>query len=157
MLSVVGKMRGTWSCHPAQTCWHWHLCFKIFFSSYLITATFICDFLSSENLNWILNLSFLSKSLYTWRQTPFSLEGFTHFSFKHTHHVRNQIKPEGSKDAVLMMDQMHTNHNRFIDFWICRILFPYSLCFWIAWACWSKTAFNSALSPWPFLIRLLSN
>lgn len=47
---------------------------------------------------------------------PFSLKGFTHFSFKYTRHIRNQIKPEGSKGAVLMMDQMHTNHNRFIDF-----------------------------------------
>lgn len=160
VLSVDRKTRGTWSYPPAQTCWHWHLCFKIFFfSSYVITATFICDFLSSENLNWILNLSSLSKSLYMWRQPPLSLEGFTHFSFKYTHHVRNQIKPEGSKEAVLMVDQMHANHNWFIDFWICHILFPYSLCFWIAWTCWSKTAFNSTLSPWPLLIpvRLLSN
>lgn len=124
---------------------------SFFFSSYLITATFIYDFLSSENLNWILNLSSLSKSLYTWRQPPPFTGGFYPLLFE-IHHVRNQINPEGSKGAVLMMDQMHTNHNRFIDFWICHILFPYSLCFWIAWACWSKTAFNSVLSPWPFLI-----
>lgn len=50
---------------------------------------------------------------------PSNQSGY-HFVLKYAHHFRNQIKPVGSKEAVLLMDQMDVNSNLSLSiFWIC--------------------------------------
>lgn len=95
----------------------------------LITVSCICDSLSSAPLNFILNLSSLSKSFcacrqpppFCWRVLPTCVRSVWLSLLYQTHHFRKQIKPVGSKEAVLLMEQMHINFNLVYQFFLICI------------------------------------
>lgn len=58
---------------------------------------------------------------FCWRVLPTCVRSVWLSLLYQTHHFRKQIKPVGSKEAVLLMEQMHINFNLFYQFFLICI------------------------------------